>query len=205
MELPGVNRADRRPRNQDGESRGDGWRNLGAGRQRRLGLLAQPAADGGDVPRAARHSLARDFGRSVAADRDLGVIFEGELFITGRIKELLVVDGANHYPEDIEATIQEITGGRVVAIAVPDDRTEKLVTIIELMKRGRTDEEEKNRLRTVKREVASAISRSHRLRVADVVMVAPGSIPVTTSGKVRRSASVERYLHHEFSRLDAMA
>lgn len=49
---------------------------------------------------------------------DLGVIFEGELFITGRIKELLVVDGANHYPEDIEATIQEITGGRVVAIAV---------------------------------------------------------------------------------------
>lgn len=136
---------------------------------------------------------------------DLGVIFEGELFITGRIKELLVVDGANHYPEDIEATIQEITGGRVVAIAVPDDRTEKLVTIIELMKRGRTDEEEKNRLRTVKREVASAISRSHRLRVADVVMVAPGSIPVTTSGKVRRSASVERYLHHEFSRLDAMA
>lgn len=69
---------------------------------------------------------------------DLGVIFEGELFITGRIKELLVVDGANHYPEDIEATIQEITGGRVVAIAVPDDRTEKLVTIIELMKRGRT-------------------------------------------------------------------
>lgn len=136
---------------------------------------------------------------------DLGVIFEGELFITGRIKELLVVDGANHYPEDIEATIQEITGGRVVAIAVPDDRTEKLVTIIELMKRGRTDEEEKNRLRTVKREVASAISRSRRLRVADVVMVAPGSIPVTTSGKVRRSASVERYLHHEFSRLDAMA
>lgn len=136
---------------------------------------------------------------------DLGVIFEGELFITGRIKELLVVDGANHYPEDIEATIQEITGGRVVAIAVPDDRTEKLVTIIELMKRGRTDEEEKNRLRPVKREVASAISRSHRLRVADVVMVAPGSIPVTTSGKVRRSASVERYLHHEFSRLDAMA
>lgn len=74
---------------------------------------------------------------------DLGVIFEGELFITGRIKELLVVDGANHYPEDIEATIQEITGGRVVAIAVPDDRTEKLVTIIELMKRGRTDEEER--------------------------------------------------------------
>ena len=133
---------------------------------------------------------------------DLGVIFEGELFITGRIKDLLVVDGANHYPDDIEATIQEITGGRVVAIAVPDDRTEKLVTIIELTKSGHTDEEAIDRLRTVKREVTSAISRSHRVRVADVVMVALGSIPVTTSGKVRRSACVERYLNHEFTRLN---
>ena len=122
--------------------------------------------------------------------------------ITGRIKDLLVVDGANHYPDDIEATIQEITGGRVVAIAVPDDRTEELVTIIELTKSGHTDEEAIDRLRTVKREVTSAISRSHRVRVADVVMVALGSIPVTTSGKVRRSACVERYLNHEFTRLN---
>ncbi|WP_207569096.1 AMP-binding protein [Mycobacterium decipiens] len=136
---------------------------------------------------------------------DLGVIFEGELFITGRIKDLLVVDGSNHYPDDIEATIREITDGRVVAIAVPDDHSEKLVTIIELMKRGRTDEEKMDRLRTVKREVTSAISRSHRLRVADVVMVAPGSIPVTTSGKVRRSACVERYLGNDFIRLDVAA
>jgi 4-hydroxyphenylalkanoate adenylyltransferase len=136
---------------------------------------------------------------------DLGVIFEGELFITGRIKDLLVVDGSNHYPDDIEATIQEITAGRVVAIAVPDDRTEKLVTIIELMKRGHTNEEAMDKLRTVKREVTSAISRSHRVRVSDVVMVAPGSIPVTTSGKVRRSACVERYLHRGFTRLDVPA
>ena len=136
---------------------------------------------------------------------DLGVIFEGELFITGRIKDFLVVDGSNHYPDDIEATIHEITGGRVVAIAVPDDRTEQLVTIIEFMRWGHTNEEATDRLRTVKREVTNAISRSHRVRVADVVMVAPGSIPVTTSGKVRRSACIERYLHREFTRLDAPA
>ena len=54
---------------------------------------------------------------------DLGVMSEGELFIIGRIKDLLIVDGRNHYPDDIEATIQEITGGRVAAISVPDDRT----------------------------------------------------------------------------------
>jgi acyl-CoA synthetase (AMP-forming)/AMP-acid ligase II len=62
-------------------------------------------------------------------------------------------------------------------------------------------EEAIDQLRTVKREVTSAISRSHRVRVADVVMVALGSIPAT-SGKVRRSACVERYLNHEFTRLN---
>ena len=50
----------------------------------------------------------------------------------GRIKDLLIVYGRNHYPDDIEATIQEITGGRAAAIAVPDDRTEKLVAIVEI-------------------------------------------------------------------------
>jgi len=133
---------------------------------------------------------------------DLGVISEGELFVVGRIKDLLVVDGSNHYPDDIEATIQEITGGRVAAISVPDDRTEQLVAIVELKKRGHTDKEALDKLRAVKREVTFAISESHRLRVADLVLVAPGSIPITTSGKVRRSACVERYLHHKFTRLD---
>ncbi|ETW25500.1 acyl-CoA synthase, partial [Mycobacterium gastri 'Wayne'] len=136
---------------------------------------------------------------------DLGVMFEGELFITGRIKDLLVVDGSNHYPDDIEGTIQEITGGRVVAIAVPDDRTEQLVTIIEVTTWGHPADEASDRLRTVKRDVTSAISRLHRVRVADVVMVAPGSIPVTTSGKVRRSTCVERYLNQEFTRVDGAA
>ncbi|WP_197717873.1 AMP-binding protein [Mycobacterium basiliense] len=136
---------------------------------------------------------------------DLGVVFEGDLYITGRIKDLLIVDGSNHYPDDIEATIQEITGGRVVAIAVPGDGTEQLVTIIEHANWGYTDEVARDKLRTAKREVTSAISRSHRVRVADVVLVAPGSIPVTTSGKVRRSACVERYLNKEFTRLDRPA
>ena len=124
------------------------------------------------------------------------------LFIMGRIKDLLIVDGRNHYPDDIEATIQEITGGRVAAISIPDDRTEKLVAIVELKKRGDSHEEALQRLRTVKREVTSAISQSHSVRVADLVLVPPGSIPITTSGKVRRSACVDRYRQDEFTRLD---
>ena len=58
------------------------------------------------------------------------------------------------------------------------------------------------RLRSVKREVSSAISRSHRLDVADLVTVPQGSIPITTSGKIRRSACVDRYRQDEFARLD---
>ena len=128
---------------------------------------------------------------------DLGVIHGGEIFIIGRIKDLLIVDGRNHYPDDIEATIQEITGGRVAAISVVDDVSEQLVAIAELKKQ--IDEA---LLDSVKQEVTAAVSMTHSVRVSDLVLVAPGSLPVTTSGKVRRSACAERYRLDEFSRLD---
>ncbi|GFM20649.1 MULTISPECIES: AMP-binding protein [Mycobacteriaceae] len=136
---------------------------------------------------------------------DLGVMSEGEMFIIGRIKDLLIVDGRNHYPDDIEATIQEITGGRVAAISVLDETSEQLVAIAELKKKGASEAEALDKLRAVKREVASAIKRTHSVRVADLVFVAPGSIPITTSGKIRRSACVDRYRQDEFSRLDVTA
>ena len=135
---------------------------------------------------------------------DLGVIYEGELFIIGRIKDLLIVDGRNHYPDDIEATTQEISGGRVAAISIPDDRTERLVVIAEMKSRG-SSEEMQQRLRSVRAQVTSAISKSHGLRVADLVLVPPGSIPITTSGKIRRSSCLEVYRQDEFSRLDSTA
>jgi long-chain fatty acid adenylase/transferase FadD26 len=136
---------------------------------------------------------------------DLGVIYDGQLFIIGRIKDLLIVDGRNHYPDDIEATTQEISGGRVAAISIPDDRTERLVVIVEMKNRGNSDEEMQERLRTMRQQVTSAISKSHGVRVADLVLVPPGSIPITTSGKIRRASCVEVYRQDEFSRLDSTA
>lgn len=136
---------------------------------------------------------------------DLGVMSDGELFIMGRIKDLLVVFGRNHYPDDIEATIQEITKGRVAAISVPNEQTDQLVAIVELKKQGDSDEEHLENLGSIRREVTSAISNSHGLRVFDLVLVPPGSIPITTSGKIRRSACVERYRHDGFERLDVSA
>jgi fatty acid CoA ligase FadD28 len=125
------------------------------------------------------------------------------LFIVGRIKDLLIVYGRNHCPDDIEATIQEITRGRCAAIAVPDEKTEKLVAIVEVKKRGDSEEEAADKLVAVKREVTSAVSNSHGLSVADLVLVSPGSIPITTSGKIRRAACVEHYRQNQFARLDA--
>ncbi|BBZ71442.1 fatty-acid--AMP ligase FAAL21/FadD21 [Mycobacterium paraseoulense] len=134
---------------------------------------------------------------------DLGFVSDGEMFIVGRMKDLLIVYGRNHYPEDIESTVHEITGGRVAAISVAVDESEKLVTIIEWKKRGDSDEEASRRLDTVKNDVTAAISSSHGLNVADLVLVPPGSIPTTTSGKIRRAACVEQYRRQLFTRLDA--
>ncbi|WP_273733768.1 AMP-binding protein [Mycolicibacterium septicum] len=133
---------------------------------------------------------------------DLGFVSEGDLFVVGRIKDLLIIRGRNHYPEDIEATVQQITGGRVAAISVPVNSTEKLVTVIEVKKRGESTIEAVHWLKEIKSDVTSAISNAHGLNVGDLVLVSPGSIPTTTSGKVRRAACVEQYRQDEFTRLD---
>jgi long chain fatty acid CoA FadD26 len=125
---------------------------------------------------------------------DLGAVSDGELFIMGRLKDLLIVDGSNHYPEDIEATIREITGGRVAAIAVEDEASENLVAIVEVKPAPQLD--------SVKHEVADAVWKSHNLKMGDLVLVSPGSIPITTSGKIRRSSCAEIYREGEFQRLD---
>ncbi|OBH76978.1 acyl-CoA synthetase [Mycobacterium scrofulaceum] len=131
---------------------------------------------------------------------DMGFLADGELFIIGRIKDLLIVYGRNHSPDDLEATIQTIAPGRCAAISVPDEGAEKLVAIIEFKNRSDSSEDAFD---VVKRKVTSAISTVHGLSVADLVVVAPGSIPITTSGKVRRAACVERYRQNQFARLDA--
>ncbi|WP_297847670.1 AMP-binding protein [Mycobacterium sp.] len=132
---------------------------------------------------------------------DSGFFSAGELFIIGRIKDLLIVYGRNHSPDDIEATVQEITRGRCAAIAVPHGGVEKLVVIIEVKNQNASHEEAADKLAVVEREVTSAVCNSHGVGIADLVVVVPGSIPITTSGKVRRAACVEQYRQGQFARL----
>ena len=115
---------------------------------------------------------------------DLGFIHKGKVFIVGRIKDLLIIRGRNHYPEDIEATVQQIAQGRVAAISVPVDSTEQLVTVIEVKKkRGEANEDLRHRLSDVKSHVTSAISNAHGLNVGDMVLVRPAQSPSPRAAK----------------------
>ena len=142
---------------------GTGRRDLAARRQRRLGYWEKPEQTEHTFSGTARRAIGAHPDGAWLRTGDLGVIFEGELFIVGRIKDLLIVDGRNHYPDDIEATIQEITGGRVAAIAVQDDRPRHLVAIIEVKKRGDPRRRRWRSSHEVKRDVTSAISTAHDL------------------------------------------
>lgn len=130
---------------------------------------------------------------------DLGFFTDGELFIVGRMKDILIIRGRNHYPEDIESTVSEITRGRVAAISVTAGETEKLVLIIEYKTPRNTDGSDP--FESAMNDVTAAIARAHGLTAADLVLVAPGSIPTTTSGKIRRAACGDLYLAQQFTRL----
>ncbi len=137
---------------------------------------------------------------------DLGFMFDDELYIVGRMKDILIVRGRNLYPEDIESTVSEITGGRSAAISVSVAQDEKLVVIAEYKKRRADPEaapDAADPLEALKSELASAISRVYGVTAADLVLVPPGSLPITTSGKIRRSACGDLYLGQQFARLDS--
>lgn len=124
---------------------------------------------------------------------DLGVYLDGELYITGRVKDLIIVDGRNHYPQDIEDTVSHsspaVRSGYVAAFAVPADSGERLVVIAERATgAGRTAQA------PVLDAIRAAVSRRHALALADVRLVSAGAIPRTTSGKLARQACRAHYL-----------
>ena len=134
---------------------------------------------------------------------DLGVYRDGELYVVGRVKDLVIVDGRNHYPQDIEATVYQasrsVRTGYAAAFSVPGETSgatagEQLVIVAERAPgAGRADAS------PVVDAIRAAVSRRHTLPVADVLLVAAGRIPRTTSGKLARRECRARYLTGEFS------
>lgn len=116
---------------------------------------------------------------------DLGFIDQGELFVTGRLKDLIIVDGRNLYPEDIEATVRAgaDVGAALGVVAFSIERTEsgEAIIIVLEIERSRAVAPEQLVL-----QVQAALSTRHEVRASEVLIVRAGQIPRTTSGKVRR-------------------
>lgn len=121
---------------------------------------------------------------------DVGYLADGELFIIGRLRDVIVHRGINLHPEDLEAVIDRVPGckpGRAVAFGVDStvDGTELLVVMVELT----ADADEEQVVREIRRRVAAACE----VTVHDVVTCAPGSLLKSTSGKPARAANRQRY------------
>ncbi|WP_372341720.1 long-chain-fatty-acid--AMP ligase FadD32 [Nocardia sp. CC216A] len=136
---------------------------------------------------------------------DFGAYLDGELYITGRVKDLVIVDGRNHYPQDLEYTAQEastaLRPGFVAAFSVPADQLppevesgpgesgEVLVVVAE-----RGTGAAKLDPRPIAEAVRAAIAKRHGVTVRDLLLVPAGSIPRTSSGKIARRACRAAYV-----------
>jgi len=123
---------------------------------------------------------------------DLGFLQNGELFITGRLKDLIIIRGRNLYPQDIELTAERshpaLRKGSVAAFAVEVKNEEKLVVIQELEFR------QKPCFEKVIAAIRQAVSLEHEVQVYAVVLIKGGSIPKTSSGKIQRRACKAEFL-----------
>jgi 8-amino-7-oxononanoate synthase/acyl carrier protein len=125
---------------------------------------------------------------------DLGFFDDGELFVTGRLKDLIIIRGRNHYPQDIERSVEEASGliraGSVAAFAVDVEERERVVVVAEV-ERGRRDAADlTDAFDAIRRRLATG----HELAVEAIVLVRPNSIPKTSSGKIQRHAARRQFL-----------
>jgi fatty acid CoA ligase FadD32 len=162
------------------------------------------------IPRSHAEGVADD-GRWLRTG-DYGTYFEGELYVTGRVKDMVIIDGRNHYPQDLEYTAQETTAalraGYVAAFSVPanqlpaqvfeshsglnhdpEDSSEQLVIVGE-----RTPGAHKFDIQSIADDIRGAIAVRHGVTARDVILVPAGAIPRTSSGKVGHAACRAAYI-----------
>jgi 8-amino-7-oxononanoate synthase len=127
---------------------------------------------------------------------DLGFMQDGELFVTGRMKDLIIIRGLNHYPQDIEFTVEQshafVRCGAGAVLTVEIAGRERLVVVYEVERGRHRDVENFGEVfDAVRRHVAA----EHELAVEAIVLLKAGSIPKTSSGKIQRHACREGFLH----------
>jgi acyl-CoA synthetase (AMP-forming)/AMP-acid ligase II len=130
-------------------------------------------------------ALAEGGGRFLRTG-DLGFTSDGDLFVTGRLKDLLIVRGRNIYPQDVEESVQrahpDVRPGRVVAFHVDGGDGEALVVTCEIARRVKGSHDE------IEHAIRTTLATEHGLLPSAVVLLGPGELPRTSSGKPRRQA-----------------
>jgi acyl-CoA synthetase (AMP-forming)/AMP-acid ligase II len=128
---------------------------------------------------------------------DLGFILDGELYVSGRLKDLIIIRGVNHYPQDIEGTVnschEAIRTGCGIAFSISDAKDERLVFVQEVGRRdvARGDE--------IFSAIRDAIVTRHDIQPFAIVLIENGTIPKTTSGKLSRNPCRSDYLSRKLA------
>jgi acyl-CoA synthetase (AMP-forming)/AMP-acid ligase II len=127
---------------------------------------------------------------------DLGFLDDNdELFITGRIKDLIIIRGVNHYPQDIENTVQDCHpalrrhGG--AAFSVLDQNSEERLVVVQEVERTYRQQIVIGEIIATIRE---AITREHDIATREIVLIRTGTLPQTTSGKIQRNLARQMFL-----------
>ncbi|WP_027578176.1 fatty acyl-AMP ligase [Bradyrhizobium sp. Ai1a-2] len=148
-----------------------------------------------------------DDGASWLRTGDLGFLDQtGELFITGRIKDLIIVRGINHYPQDIERTVQSahtaLRANCGAAFSVGDEHGDELLVVVQEVERT-----ERNRIdgTEMKGLIREHVTDQHELFTRHIVLIRPGTLPKTTSGKIQRSLARRLWSEGRFEDLAADA
>jgi len=133
---------------------------------------------------------------------DLGLVRDGQLYVTGRAKDLIIIRGQNYYPQDIEATVErsgaDVRHGSGAAFSIERDGEERLVIVFEA-ERGMKPDTATAQLDLIR----AAIVRDHEIAADDIVLVRAGEVPKTSSGKIQRRACRAAYLDGTLARWPA--
>lgn len=124
---------------------------------------------------------------------DMGFLYKGELYIYGRLKDIILKNGRKYAPQDLELSTQNassaIRKGNVAAFTVGEN--EELIIVAEINDAKLTDSE------PIFKAITQAISRDFELELTDIVLIPPRTIPKTTSGKIRRRATKQNYVNNK--------
>lgn len=146
---------------------------------------------------------------------DLGFLDQGELFFTGRLKDMIVIKGRNHYPQDIEKTVEQTTSwirpGCVASFSIDLQGEEKLIVLAEVERRywsskrnGRkSSSQEMMEVKELTQLIRREVAKNHDLQVYASLLLKPGSLPKTSSGKIQRHACRIEFIANTYEGLAA--